>query len=76
MAQQLLRSKNIKVVSNGKAVFYNITPGRYFVQANSQAISLPGEGRNVAIEADKTLTITLKLSDVIAPRPTFSPFPN
>ena len=69
--------KGVKVVRDGKVTFYDVTPGRHFVQADSQGFSFAGEGRNVDIEADKTLKITLKLSAPFAtPRPTFSPFPN
>ena len=53
--------KSIQVVRNGRVTFNNIVPGRYFVQADSQGISLPGEGRNVDIEADKTRQITLQV---------------
>ena len=59
--------KNIGVVRGGRAAFYNLAPGRYFVQARSQAIGLPGDSRNVDVEADKTRTITLKLSPIVAP---------
>ena len=69
--------KGIKVVRDGKVTFYDVTPGRHFVQADSQGFSFAGESRNVDIKADKTLKITLKLSAPFAtPRPTFSPFPN
>lgn len=67
--------KGVKVVRDGKAIFYDLKPGRYFVEARSQSISLPGDSRNVDIEADKTLTITLKLSAFVAPTNPNSPFP-
>ena len=67
--------KGVKVVRDGKAIFYDLRPGRYFVQARSQSISLPGDSRNVDIEADKTLMITLKLSDFVAPTNPSTPFP-
>lgn len=56
----------VKFVRDGKTTFYNLQPGRYFVQTRSQSIGLPGDGRNVEIKADKTLTIALKLAPVIA----------
>ena len=69
--------KGVKVVRDGKVTFYDVTPGRHFVRAELQGFSFAGEGRNVDIEADKTLKITLKLSAPFAtPRPTYSPFPN
>ncbi len=69
--------KAVKVVRAGRVTFYDLKPGRYFVEARSQSISLPGDSRNVDIEADRTLTITLKLSEfVVPPRRTQSPFPN
>lgn len=45
----------------GEVVFYDVAPGRYFVQARSQAIGLPGDGQNVEIKGDKTLRITLSI---------------
>lgn len=53
--------KNVLPTRNGRVVFYNVAPGRYFVQARSQAIGLPGEERNIDIKADKTLKITLSI---------------
>ena len=53
--------KQVLPARNGKVVFYNVAPGRYFAQARSQAIGLPGEGRNIDIKADKTLKITLSI---------------
>jgi hypothetical protein len=53
--------KRVIVVRDGKAKFYNVLPGEYFVEARSQSIGLPGEGRNIKIKADKTLNITLTI---------------
>jgi hypothetical protein len=44
-----------------RVVFYSVKPGKYFVQARSQSIGLPGDGQNVEIKANKTLNITLSI---------------
>ena len=54
--------RGTKVVLKSKAVFYNLQPKSYFVQARSQFNVFFGDGQNVDIKADKTLTITLKLA--------------
>lgn len=46
---------------NSKVTFYSIKPGKYFVQARTQSIGLPGGSQEVEIKADKTLRITLSL---------------
>ena len=68
--------KGVKVVRDSRAIFYNVTPGRHFVEARYQTIGLAGDSRSIEIEADKTLTITLNLSGKFspAPTPTRSPF--
>jgi hypothetical protein len=46
-------------VKSSRAVFYNVKPGKYFVQARTQSIGLPGDSQNIEIKADMTLTINL-----------------
>ena len=53
--------KRVLPTRDSKTLFYDVVPGRYFVQARSQAIGLPGEGREVEVKADKTLRITLSI---------------
>ena len=55
-------------VQAGRATFFNVAPGRHFVEARTQSIGLPGESRTVEIVADKTLTISLSTAS-FAPTP-------
>ncbi len=54
-------------VQSGRATFYNVAPGRHFVEARTQSIGLPGETLTVEIVADKTLTISLSTSAFAPP---------
>ncbi len=69
--------KFIKVVRDGRATFTDLKPGRYYVRADLQGINLSGDSAYVNIEADKTRTVTLNLTEPLIPRPTpYQPFPN
>ena len=69
-----LDRKAVQVVRDSKVTFFDVTPGRHFVEARYQSSGFSSQGSNVDIEANKTRTITLELSPEFAPTPTRSPF--